>query len=562
MPIIKRISHVGLTVPDVEATADFYENIVGLEISARVDGAAFLRCNGDHHCLALYPGETRGLHHLGLEVHDQEALQVAHEELLHSGVTPETHEYVEPGHGEARFYRDPDGHLIELSSGMESVNTTLQPREIRPLKYGHITIMTTDLARALEFYVGVLGFRISDTVDGAVAWLRCNQEHHGVAFLSSNLNKVNHYAYDLTGWEDMKRLCDHLWRNNVPIIYGPSRHGPGNNLFIYIPDPAGNIVEMTTELAQVWDEESYQPLNWDNSPGTVDVWRGLSQPDYMLAGDGRDPNDWSAGSAVVGQGWYVPEFEEFVAMDPDAKVVAPTAKNPELRIEIPSFTVGFDNPLDHVKAMVSSQRRYPTGRGLSVAADIAVEVNGTDANPFGAESDDPRLASGSIGVIDDSTGVVINFEISNRRVLALRELFLVMTPAGDSGAIRPMAESTLLDLEIDPGSWHRYEIRYSPGEDNWLSPGPDNVQWLVDNHIVHEVDWVATVEPPASPVIKPARFRVNLSIFTLLDDLPDGRGGTLVGLDSDYENTVFGQGVTARWRNVEVLEFGQQRHLE
>ena len=61
MKKIKRISHVGLTVPDVEANVDFYENIVGLEISARVDGAAFLRCNEDHHCLALYPGETRGL---------------------------------------------------------------------------------------------------------------------------------------------------------------------------------------------------------------------------------------------------------------------------------------------------------------------------------------------------------------------------------------------------------------------------------------------------------------------------------------------------------------------
>jgi hypothetical protein len=125
-----------------------------------------------------------------------------------------------------------------------------------------------------------------------------------------------------------------------------------------------------------------------------------------------------------------------------------------------------------------------------------------------------------------------------------------------------MADPTLLDLEIDPGSWHRYEIRYSPGEDSWLSPGPDSVQWLVDNNLLHEVNWVATVDPPAAPVIKPARFRVNLSIFTLVDDLPDGRGGTLDGLDSGYEHTIFGQGVTSRWRNVQVLEFGQQRHLD
>ena len=119
---IKRISHVGLTVPDVEATVGFYENIVGLEVSARVDGVVFLRCNEDHHCLALYPGEMRGLHHLGLEVHDQETLQVAHEELLHSGVTPETHEYVDPGHGEARFYRDPTPRLEKSRPGRNYLN--------------------------------------------------------------------------------------------------------------------------------------------------------------------------------------------------------------------------------------------------------------------------------------------------------------------------------------------------------------------------------------------------------------------------------------------------------
>ena len=186
---IKRLGHVGLTVPDVEATVEFYERIVGLEVSARVDGAVFLRCNEDHHCLGLYPGETRDLHHLGLELHDQEVLQAAHEELLQLGVTPEAREYVEPGHGEARCYRDPDGHLIELFSGMEIISDPLQPREIRPLKYGHITFLTPDLPRAVDFYTETLGFRVSDTIDGSAAWLRCNQEHHGVAFLSSDLKR-------------------------------------------------------------------------------------------------------------------------------------------------------------------------------------------------------------------------------------------------------------------------------------------------------------------------------------------------------------------------------------
>ena len=274
-----------------------------------------------------------------------------------------------------------------------------------------------------------------------------------------------------------------------------------------------------------------------------------------------DFDDWSAGSPVIESGWSVGQVGDFVALDPAAIITAPTSELPEFKIEIPRFTLSFNNPLDHVKALVHTDRRFPTGDGLSVAVDLAVDVHGTDPNPFGTDPDDPRLGCGSIALIDDSTGAVLNFEVSNRRVLALRELFVVTAPGG-AGSVLPMADPVLTDLTIEPGSWHRYELRYHPGDDGWLTPGPDRAEWRVDDEIVHQVTWVATVAPPAAPVIKPIRFKVVMAIFTLLDDLPDGRGGVLPGLDSAYKQTIFGQGVTARWRNLEVLAFGQKRHVQ
>ncbi|WP_143301257.1 DUF6081 family protein [Candidatus Entotheonella palauensis] len=557
---IKRLGHVAITVPNVEEAAAFYENIVGLEISDRIDGAVFLRCNAEHHCLGIYPGATKGLHHLGLEVRDEEALQAAHEVLASQGFQPQTRAYAEPGHGAALCYQDPDGNLIELYEGMETSDQPLQPREIRPLKFGHITLLTTDLKRAVAFYTEVLGFRVSDTAEDSVIWLRCNQEHHGIALLNADQAKVNHYAYDLADWNEIKRMCDHLWRNDVPIIYGPSRHGPGHNLFIYIPDPAGNVIELTTELDLIWDEDTYRPLNWTNEPKTVDVWRGLPAPAHMLAGEGRDFHDWSAGSPVIDAGWHIVQADDFVALDPAATITPPIPKQPEFKIEIPRFTLSFDDPRDHVKALVATDHRFPTGNGFSVAVDMAVDVSGTDANPFGADPDDPRLGCGSIALIDDSTGVVLNFEVSNRRVLALREYFAVMAPGG-TGSVVPLADPVLTDLTIEPGSWHRYEIRYDPGVDGMLTPGSDRAEWLVDGELVHQVSWVASVDPPAAPVIKPIRFSVNMAIFTLLDNLPDGRGGILPGLDPEYRQSIFGQGVTARWRNLDVRHADQQWHV-
>ncbi|MED5448797.1 MAG: PVC-type heme-binding CxxCH protein, partial [Planctomycetota bacterium] len=44
----------------------------------------------------------------------------------------------------------------------------------------------------------------------------------GAAFLADGQSKVNHYCLDLADWHAVKVMCDHLTRNNVPIIYGPS----------------------------------------------------------------------------------------------------------------------------------------------------------------------------------------------------------------------------------------------------------------------------------------------------------------------------------------------------
>ena len=558
---IKRLGHVAFTVSDVEETAAFYEKLLGMEISDRAGEAVFLRCNNEHHCLALYPGEKRGMHHLGLEVNDNEALQAAREELSSRGHEPIKRDYEEPGHGEAYCYRDPDGFLLEIYEGMESLNQTLPPNDVRPVKFGHITLMSQDLNTSLAFYTKFLGFRISDTLeDNSLAWIRCNQEHHGIAIINAGVSKVNHYCFDLTDWQVFKQICDSLHERNIPIIYGPSRHGPGGNLFLYIPDAAGNVIELSTEMILIQDEENYQHRAWKNEPKTVDVWRGIPAPPYFMEGEGREFNDWSSGSPVIDSGWSLFNIDGADIIDPVAKITAPTHELPEFKIDIHRFTLGHDNPLDHVKAMVLTDRRFPTSGGLTVSVELAVDTHGTEINPYGAEPDDPRLASGSIALIDDASGAVLNFEVSNRRVLALRERFAVNAPGG-LGSVVPLADPVLTELEIKPGSWHRYEIIYDPGDDGWFTPGSDHARWLVDGEIVHEASWVATLEPPVAPVVKPANFRVAMAIFTLLDDLPDGRGGFIPGLDPDYKQTVFGQGATAKWRNLKVLNSVQSRHV-
>jgi hypothetical protein len=273
-------------------------------------------------------------------------------------------------------------------------------------------------------------------------------------------------------------------------------------------------------------------------------------PIHFIQGEGRDFHDWSAGSPVIGAGWNVMQAGDFTALDPAAQITPPSEQLPELKIDISRFTLASNDPLDHAKAMILTDRKFPAGGGFRVSVEMAVEVHGTQENPFGADPDDPRLGSAALLIIDDCTGLVLNFEVSNRRIMALRERFAISAPNPD-GAVQPLADLSLIDLQIEPGSWHHYELRYLPGDDELLRPGPDRAEWLVDGKVVHHVDWVTTLEPPRAPIVKAFRFRIGLGIFTLLDDLPDGQGGTIAGLDPNYEQTVFGQGVTAYWRDVQ-----------
>ncbi len=58
------------------------------------------------------------------------------------------------------------------------------PFDIR--KIGHIVLRVTDLARSVDFYTRVLGFRVSDVypeamMPGGMVLMRFGADHHGVA---------------------------------------------------------------------------------------------------------------------------------------------------------------------------------------------------------------------------------------------------------------------------------------------------------------------------------------------------------------------------------------------
>jgi len=62
---VQKIGHAVVNVADLEKSKRFYTEVLGFKVSdiypdkMMPGGMVFLRCNGDHHCLALIGGDTR-----------------------------------------------------------------------------------------------------------------------------------------------------------------------------------------------------------------------------------------------------------------------------------------------------------------------------------------------------------------------------------------------------------------------------------------------------------------------------------------------------------------------
>lgn len=275
------VSHIGFTVPDAEAAADFYTRVLGLVVHDELpEGGKRLGWGTGHHVLDLYPG-PKGLRHYGFEVRDEGGLDGIAERLRAAGHVVEDLDpfYIDFAAAEAAGLqvRDPDGTLVHFHTAVHRQGENSADPGRRPLKFQHTTVGTDDVPAMMDFFVNVVGFRVSDQLaDGRFCWLRSDKDHHTLAVVNvGHGGDLDHYSYDLAEWEDFKAWCDRLTELDVDVQWGPGRHGPGNNLFIFFDDPAGNHIELSAEMEKFYDDRvQYTPRRWDPVPSSVNLWGG------------------------------------------------------------------------------------------------------------------------------------------------------------------------------------------------------------------------------------------------------------------------------------------------
>jgi catechol 2,3-dioxygenase-like lactoylglutathione lyase family enzyme len=260
--------------------AEFYQNKWGLKIIEIKNGAYYLRGTGNEQfILACVLGEQRGIEHIAFGIADKNGVDTWAAKLVEAGVTiyQHPHQLDTPGGGYGFQIVDPEGRCLEFSAGVASADPDQTwEAPVKPRKISHTVLNTADFEGITKFYTAVLGLRISDWSEQQMVFLRCNTDHHSVAFNRAAHASLNHVAYELSDIDGVMRGIGNLKRNGVTPLWGPGRHGPGNNVFCYFQDLAGYVCEYTAEVYQI-DEATHVPEVWQRVPEKMDRW-GISGP--------------------------------------------------------------------------------------------------------------------------------------------------------------------------------------------------------------------------------------------------------------------------------------------
>ena len=86
--VISQLAHVELLTPQLDDSVRFFEDVIGLEESARNGASVYLRAWGEtfHHSLKLTDADTAGLGHVGWRADSEEALQAVARDLEAAGL--------------------------------------------------------------------------------------------------------------------------------------------------------------------------------------------------------------------------------------------------------------------------------------------------------------------------------------------------------------------------------------------------------------------------------------------------------------------------------------------
>ncbi len=262
------LDHIAIETNDKNKLTNFYKNIMKMKHVVRRNNDII--CMGPSRKLIIRDGKKNKLSFAGFSCRSKKNLNYFKSFVLKNDV--KILDFENPYLKKESFsISDPDGNII--SFGIHLPEKVKLFDDLKgPLQ--HLTFSSLDVESFQEFYSKKLGFKITDTVvhkDGnlATSFITSNHEHHTLACFKSKKNGMDHHSYEVGDWNYIKNWCDHFSDHDIKLVWGPGRHGPGNNLFVFIEDPDKNWIELSAEIEIIHNRKKRA---WPQVEKTLNLW--------------------------------------------------------------------------------------------------------------------------------------------------------------------------------------------------------------------------------------------------------------------------------------------------
>jgi catechol 2,3-dioxygenase len=323
---ITRTSHVVLTVKDLDASRQFYTEVIGLVVTADEGDTLYLRGIEEacHHSLVLRrSGDTPTCARVGMRVlrdQDLDRLKAFFESRGCATAWAEV-----PHQGRTLQATDVAGVPLEFCATMPVVPRMITQFHLHKggaaARIDDTQILVPDVRKATEFYMAA-GFWLSEYISPlqsselAGVFLQRKGNPHDIVFFSGRGPRLHHAAFTSPESVNIIKACDVAGTLGFGsgVERGPGRHGPGHAFFVYFRDPDGHRVELFNTHYQAMDIE-VEPVRWDpGDAARMTPWglpaqrkwfaeatpfAGVAQSDPPRAGDPMTLEKFLAKQSVV-----------------------------------------------------------------------------------------------------------------------------------------------------------------------------------------------------------------------------------------------------------------------
>jgi 2,3-dihydroxybiphenyl 1,2-dioxygenase len=280
--MVERLGYIGFEVPNSKDWAVFFSDVVGLMPGDPTpDGSLAFRLDEYAQRFIVSEGPADDVAFVGWEVKDANALAAMQRRLREAGVSVAEGDQALAAARRAEqvlFFDDPNGLRTEIFWGPAIAEKPFHSPHV-PSGFltgacglGHVVFGAKDWPETFDFYVGVMGLRLSDYIKGQpfpgidvhVTFLHANPRHHSCAFLVPPVpfpKKIQHFMIEAREMSAVGRAFDRFRDSGTPIAMSLGHHPNDGAFSFYARTPNGIEIEFGWGALQV-DDAVWQPRTY------------------------------------------------------------------------------------------------------------------------------------------------------------------------------------------------------------------------------------------------------------------------------------------------------------